>query len=294
MAETSRIGILANPDKPGAAALLRDLVGRFHRAEREVCLEAGTAALAGLPGGVPLADFDEAVDLIVLLGGDGTLLWLVRQMGPRIKPVAAINTGTLGFLTCATEEESGALVEALVEGTYHHSERILIAGELEQNGGPVGETFYALNEVTICRAVASRVIHVEALVNGVFANRYTGDGLILSTPTGSTAYSLSSGGPLVQPDAGVFVVTPICPHSLANRPLVVDASSRLVFEAPPQRDELTLLVDGQLLDVLSEPARVHLRRAEFTLPLITLPHQDFFGILHHKMGWTGTSIREGA
>lgn len=274
--------------------LLHDLVDRFRRAGREVCLEEATAALAGLSGGMTLPEFGEAVDLIVLLGGDGTLLWLVRQMGPKIKPVAAINTGTLGFLTCATEEESGALVDALVEGTYILSERLLIAGELEHNGGPVGETFYALNEVTICRAIASRVIHVEALVNGVFANRYTGDGLILSTPTGSTAYSLSAGGPLVQPDAGVFVLTPICPHSLANRPLVVDASCQLVFETPPQRDELSLLVDGQLVGVLSEPARVHLRRAEFSLPLISLPHQDFFGVLHHKMGWTGTSIREGA
>jgi NAD+ kinase len=136
------------------------------------------------------------------------------------------------------------------------------------------------------------VIHVEALVNGVFANRYTGDGLILSTPTGSTAYSLSAGGPLVAPDANVFVVTPICPHSLANRPLVVDASSRLVFETPRQRDALSLLVDGQLLAVLDEPARVHLRRADFSLPLVSLPHQDFYGVLHRKMGWTGTAIAE--
>ncbi len=294
MAEAPRIGILANPEKPGAAALLQDLVERFQQAGHEAILEAGSASLVGRSGGIPLQDFPDQVDLIVLLGGDGTLLWLLRQMGPRIKPVAAINTGTLGFLTCATEEESGALVEALVEGNYQRSERILIAGYLERNGGPSGETFYALNEVTLCRAVASRVIHVEALVNGTFANRYTGDGLILSTPTGSTAYSLSSGGPLVQPDAGVFVVTPICPHSLANRPLVVDAGSELVFEAPPQRDELSLLVDGHLLELLDEPARVHLRRADYTLPLITLPHQDFFGILHHKMGWTGTSIREGA
>lgn len=289
MAETPRIGILANPEKPGAAALLHDLVDRFASVGQKVLLEEKTAKLARLPEGVPLVELGESVDLVVVLGGDGTLLWVVRQMGASLKPIAAINTGTLGFLTCATEEESGALVDALVSGSYTISERILLAGELEQNR-QVGDTFYALNEVTICRAVASRVIHVEALVNGVFANRYTGDGLILSTPTGSTAYSLSAGGPLVSPDANVFVVTPICPHSLANRPLVVDATSRLIFDTPRQRDSLSLLVDGQLLAVLDEPARVHLRKAEFSLPLVSLPHQDFYGVLHRKMGWKGTSI----
>jgi NAD+ kinase len=289
MAETPRIGILANPEKPGAAALLHDLVGRFGSAGETVRLEEKTAALAGLPGGIPLEELGDSVDLIVVLGGDGTLLWVVRQMGAKLKPIAAINTGTLGFLTCATAEESGDLVDALVAGSYAISERLLLAGELEQNG-QVGDTFYALNEVTICRAVASRVIHVEARVNGIFANRYTGDGLILSTPTGSTAYSLSAGGPLVSPDANVFVVTPICPHSLANRPLVVDATSRLLFETPRQRDSLSLLVDGQLLTVLDEPAKVHLRKADFSLPLVSLPHQDFYGVLHRKMGWKGTAI----
>jgi NAD+ kinase len=264
-------------------------VGRFGSAGETVRLEEKTAALAGLPGGIPLEELGDSVDLIVVLGGDGTLLWVVRQMGAKLKPIAAINTGTLGFLTCATAEESGDLVDALVAGSYAISERLLLAGELEQNG-QVGDTFYALNEVTICRAVASRVIHVEARVNGIFANRYTGDGLILSTPTGSTAYSLSAGGPLVSPDANVFVVTPICPHSLANRPLVVDATSRLVFETPRQRDSLSLLVDGQLLTVLDEPAKVHLRKADFSLPLVSLPHQDFYGVLHRKMGWKGTAI----
>ena len=138
--------------------------------------------------------------------------------------------------------------------------------------------------------MASRVIHVEAHINDKLANRYTGDGLILSSTTGSTAYSLSAGGPLVQPDANVFVITPICPHSLANRPLVVDASSRILFESPKQRDDLSLLVDGQLVAVLSGNARIHLRRAAFSLTLVSMTDQDFYDVLHQKMGWTGTSI----
>jgi len=289
MAETRRIGIIANPGKPGAGVLLIDLVSRLRQGGLAVVLEEKTAALVNLPDGVPLDQLSDRIDLLVVLGGDGTILWILRQMGEKIKPIAAINTGTLGFLTCATAEESGQLVEALVSGSYTLSERLLIAGDLERDGR-AEVSFVALNEVTLCRAVASRVIHVEAHINGKLANRYTGDGLILSTPTGSTAYSLSAGGPLVQPDANVFVITPICPHSLANRPLVVEATNRIIFESPKQRDDLSLLVDGQLVAVLSDAARVHLRRAAFSLTLVSMTDQDFYDVLHQKMGWTGTSI----
>ena len=289
MAETRRIGIIANPDKPGAGELLLDLVIQLRKGGLTVLLEERTAALVKLPDGVPLDQLSDRIDLLVVLGGDGTILWVLRQMGDRIKPIAAINTGTLGFLTCATAGESGQLVEALVSGSFTLSERLLIAGDLEREGR-LEASFVALNEVTLCRAVASRVIHVEAHINDKLANRYTGDGLILSSPTGSTAYSLSAGGPLVQPDANVFVITPICPHSLANRPLVVDASSRILFESPKQRDDLSLLVDGQLVAVLSGNARIHLRRAAFSLTLVSMTDQDFYDVLHQKMGCTGTSI----
>ena len=289
MAETRRIGIIANPDKPGAGELLLDLVIQLRKGGLTVLLEERTAALVKLPDGVPLDQLSDRIDLLVVLGGDGTILWVLRQMGDRIKPIAAINTGTLGFLTCATAGESGQLVEALVSGSFTLSERLLIAGDLEREGR-LEASFVALNEVTLCRAVASRVIHVEAHINDKLANRYTGDGLLLSSPTGSTAYSLSAGGPLVQPDANVFVITPICPHSLANRPLVVDATSRILFESPKQRDDLSLLVDGQLVAVLSGNARVHLRRAAFSLTLVSMTNQDFYDVLHQKMGWTGTSI----
>ena len=289
MAETRRIGIIANPDKPGAGELLLDLVIQLRKGGLTVLLEERTAALVKLPDGVPLDQLSDRIDLLVVLGGDVTILWVLRQMGDRIKPIAAINTGTLGFLTCATAGESGQLVEALVSGSFTLSERLLIAGDLEREGR-LEASFVALNEVTLCRAVASRVIHVEAHINDKLANRYTGDGLILSSPTGSTAYSLSAGGPLVQPDANVFVITPICPHSLANRPLVVDASSRILFESPKQRDDLSLLVDGQLVAVLSGNARIHLRRAAFSLTLVSMTDQDFYDVLHQKMGWTGTSI----
>lgn len=287
MAETPRIGIIANPSKEGGAELLRDLLVRFDEAGLETTLESATAGLLGRSDGLLMGDLPDQVDLLVVLGGDGTILWVLRQLGERILPIAAINTGTLGFLTCATAEESGRLVEALATGHFQQIDRILLAGELVQDGS-VKASFVALNEVTLCRGVESRVIHVAAHINDRFANRYSGDGLILATPTGSTAYSLSAGGPLVQPGANVFVLTPICPHTLANRPLVIDAGSRVIFEVPSQRDALALSVDGQLVAHISYEATIALCQAPFFLSLVSLPDQNFYGVLHQKMGWIGT------
>ncbi len=289
MAETPRIGLIANPSKPGARELLLDLIDRFTKEGVPLVLEENSAGLLDDGEGVPLAELSALVDLFVVLGGDGTILWVLRQLDEKIKPIAAINTGTLGFMTCATAETSGALVEALVTGNYLRSDRLVISGELVQDD-EVLDRFYALNEVTLCRGVDSRVIHVEACVNELVANRYTGDGLILATPTGSTAYSLSAGGPLVQPGSNVFVLTPICPHTLAIRPLVVDAKSKILFDVPVQRDELALMVDGQLVSTISKPAHVRMRKADFKMPLIAMPEQNFYHVLNNKMGWTGSSI----
>jgi len=289
MAETPRVGIVANLSKSGAKELMADLLERFEKASIEVILDERTAEFAGQANGLPLLDLSDAVDVIVVLGGDGTILWLLRQMQDKIKPIAAINTGTLGFLTCATAEESEQLVEALATGEYQRTDRIIISGRFLLNG-EVKEDFVALNEVTFSRGVGSRVIHVEAWVNGRMANRYTGDGLIVATPTGSTAYSLSAGGPLVQPGANVFVVTPICPHTLADRPLVVGASSQVALKAPVQRDDLAIYIDGRLLAEFSDPAEVQLELADFKLPLISMSDQDFYSVLHRKMGWAGSAI----
>ncbi|MCG8600385.1 MAG: NAD(+)/NADH kinase [Verrucomicrobiales bacterium] len=289
MAETPRVGIVANPSKEGAKELLTDLISQLDEKKVEYVFEEETAAFIGADSGVNFDSIEEKIDLLLVLGGDGTILWVLRQLKEKIKPIAAINTGTLGFLTCAMEEESTKLIDGIVTGEYETTDRVVIEGQFE-SGGRVRNRFYGLNEVTLCRGVDSRVIHVEAIINDQPANRYTGDGLILATPTGSTAYSLSAGGPLVQPGANVFAVTPICPHTLANRPLVVSADSKIVFEAPEQRDDLALMVDGQLVASITEPATVSMKKADFSLPLISLPGQNFFGVLHQKLGWTGSSI----
>lgn len=291
MAEASpRVGIVANPSKSGARELLRDLLRSFADHSIEVVLEEGTGRLIDAKESVPFETLGEQSDLLVVLGGDGTILWVLRQLKERVKPIAAINTGTLGFLTCATQQESDSLVEAIASGNYEKTDRIVIQGEFISEAGDA-ITFVGLNEATLCRGVDSRVVHVEARINGKVANLYSGDGLILATPTGSTAYSLSAGGPLIQPGSNVFAITPICPHTLANRPLVIDASSEVEFRALEQRDDLSLLVDGQLVATISDRASIKMKRADFCLPLISISGQDFYDVLHQKLGWTGSAIR---
>ncbi len=285
------VGIIANPKKSGGKALLKDLLNRFKGAGISVALESLTAKSIGRKTGLALEDLNDAVDLLVVLGGDGTILWILRQLKEKIKPLAAINVGTLGFLTCATADESNEFVEAIAGGTYRLSERTVIACKLHRAGRST-ESYIALNEITLSRANNSRVIHVEALVNGQFSNRYTGDGLILATPTGSTAYSLSAGGPLVEPSASVFILTPICPHTLANRPLVLDAENHISLRVPSQRDDLSMMVDGRQVADITKDANIEIEKSNFSLHLVQLEGQNFYGTLHQKLGWTGSAIKE--
>lgn len=287
-AQKLRLGIIANPSKPGKD-LLCDLLKRFRKKGHELVIEKQTAHTVGESDGVPLHEVVERSDLLVVLGGDGTILYMLRQLVDKIKPIAAINTGTLGFMTCATEEECEKFVDSISDQTYSITERMIVRCVIKVPKEKPVECF-GLNEVTISRKNDSRVIHVEATINGLFANRYTGDGLIVATPTGSTAYSLSAGGPLVDPEADCFILTPVCPHTLANRPMILDANSQISLKIPDQRDHLSVMVDGQLISDISDVATIEVERAPFVLPLVLLPGQNFFGVLHQKLGWTGSAI----
>ncbi|MEO0415685.1 MAG: NAD(+)/NADH kinase [Verrucomicrobiota bacterium] len=290
MAKTPRLGIIANPKKQGASALLKDLTERFTREDIDFVLEAKTAEILGDGVGISsIEEFADACDLMIVLGGDGTILWMLRHLGQKIKPIAAINTGTLGFMTCATSEESEQLVRSIKENTLQVTNRTVIKTEV-RTAKAFLSNHVALNEVTLGRSNNSRVVHVEATVDGLFANRYTGDGVIVATPTGSTAYSLSAGGPIVFPGADVFILTPICPHALANRPLVLGADSKIELRVPEQRDDLSMMVDGEQVEEICDETFITIQRAPFYLPLVSLPGQNFYGVLHQKLGWTGSNL----
>ncbi len=298
MAETPRVGLIANLDKPGARSLLETLISAFESREVSVGVETESAGLLKeVHPGLSIASLEElaaASDILVVLGGDGTLLGVVGRLGEAVIPIAAINVGTLGFLTCATAEEYQALVDAIIDRNYEVSRRTIIEATLRHGTDSDEVVVHALNEVTVVRGATSCVVHVETRVDDHFVNHYTGDGIIVATPTGSTAYSLSAGGPILEPGCGVFVMTPICPHALANRAIVFADNREIELLVPEQRDELLLTADGRPVRQLTEPSRLSIRRAAVELPLVMLPDGSFYKVLRRKLGWFGSSILNSA
>lgn len=290
--DSPRIGIIANTEKTGAAEVVRQLLDRFQNAGADSLLESKTAKLLGRDDGLKLEKLMSRIDLVVLLGGDGTILHFVEAVGPKVKPIAAINIGTLGFLTLATSEAVDEVVELLVNRAYELSQRSVIEVQVFE-AGDLTQKWFAMNEVSVSRGGVSRLVRVEAKVNGEFLTRYSGDGLIVATPTGSTAYSLSAGGPVIDPEAEVFVITPVCPHSLSSRPLVVSQSSVIEIEAPEQRDGVFMTVDGQDVHCVSAVTRLEIRKADFSVPLVISRDHSFYGVLRKKLEWSGSNTETG-
>jgi NAD+ kinase len=283
------IGLSANISKPGSAVLTQRLARDLRAGGARVVLEQDTAAAAGEAGGLPLFAVAEQCRLLVVLGGDGTILRTVQQLGAGVKPVAAVNIGRLGFLTTGTADEAAAIVEAVLTGAYEISERSVLEAEFTAHGGEV-RTQAALNEAVVSRGAISRMVRLNVTVDGQFVNGYSGDGLIVSTPTGSTAYNLSAGGPIVTPQAGVFCVTPICPHAIGSQGFVVNDSARIELTAAGTMEELLLNLDGGAPIPLCREAPVKLRRAGWTVPLVQMPGSSFYGVLRQKLMWNGSSV----
>lgn len=282
-----KVGIIVNPLKPGARTALERLTGGLSIRGIGSLLEREAAALCGLPGGLDGPDLAAASDVIAVLGGDGTMLNAAAKLGGTEKPVAGINIGTLGFLTSCTDDEVEAFAEAMLTGRYGTSHRTLLCAKVSGVDGSESE-FLALNEIVLARGQTGRLVSLSAYIDGDLLNRYRADGLIVATPTGSTAYSLSAGGPLISPSAGVFVVTPICPHTLSQRSLVVGDDS--VIELTPENaDEAPMLftVDGRDCLSIQPGDRIEVRKADRALNLLRLPGHSFYGALRQKLNWSG-------
>lgn len=284
------IGLVANPTKQDALRYVTGLREGFAAAGASVLLEEATTAFIGERGGLPLAEMAAAADVIVVLGGDGTILRTARLLGPAVKPLAAVNTGRLGFLTTATENEIARFVEAILTNDYRISRRSVV--EASFTGADGRECIEGgMNEITVTRGTFSRLIHLEVRVNGEFLNRYSGDGLIVATPTGSTAYSLSAGGPIINPAADVFCLTPICPHALSNRSFVVNDNVSLEIQPMEPVEDVLLNVDGGTAYPLAKAKPVVLRKANWQVPLIAFRDTSFYSVLRDKLQWTGSSLR---
>lgn len=281
------VGIIANPHKAGSLPTLAALREALSTYRIDTLLDSETAGLAGETDGVDASEFAQRVDLTAVIGGDGTMLHAVAKLGHFPKPVAGINVGTLGFLTSCTDDELDAFARAVSSGAFTTSTRSLLEASVHQPGrGP--QTFLALNEVTVTRGETGRLVSLIARVNGEHLNAYRADGLIVSTPTGSTAYSLSAGGPLISPDAGVILVTPICPHSLGQRSLVLQDSSELEILADSHDSgPMLFTVDGRDTVKVDAQDRITIRKSSHSFELLRLPGRSFYQALRQKLGWQG-------
>ena len=285
----NKIGLIAHTGKAGVAELTRTLSQELGRAGLTVLLEANTAALAGLPAGRTIPELGHEADLLVVLGGDGTILHLVGQLGDDIKPVFGINIGALGFLTCSNSSAHVEAVECIAAGKMVFSERTLLDVVVRHRGDKVSR-MTGLNDVVLSRGEVSRLIRLQTRVNGEVLTEFNADGLIVATPTGSTAYSLSAGGPILAPESGAFVITPICPHVLTNRSIIVDEDAIIEIEVTEREYPVFLTVDGREPLKIETGTRVEIKKSGRVLPLASLPGVSFFGVVRQKLKWSGSNI----
>jgi NAD+ kinase len=282
-----KVGILLNPQKAGGLKTLIALRVALEKRGCECVLDTETAALAGEENGVPANQFGEHVDIAAVLGGDGTMMHAVSRLGKFEKPVAGVNIGTLGFLTTCTDSEIDAFADAVAGNSYKISVRMLLEAKVMRKSGEV-VTYHGLNEVTMARGETGRLVTLIAKVDGEWLNRYRADGLIVATPTGSTAYSLSAGGPLIAPQSSVMVITPICPHSLSQRSLVL--SDDVEIEISPERADdgpMIFTVDGRDTTRIDPGDRVIVKKSERSFHLLRLEGTSFYEALRQKLGWQG-------
>jgi NAD+ kinase len=283
------IGLIAHPDKPGAAELVGSLCEAFAQRQMALRIEAKTAELIGKHSQETARSLAEHCELLLVLGGDGTILQVLHDTQEQLRPIFGINLGSLGFLTTVCSSDALQAVDAIAHDTYVLSPRTLLYLEVERDGRIVSKRT-GLNDVVISRGELSRLIKLQVSINGQALTQYNADGLIISTPTGSTAYSLSAGGPVLAPDSGVFLVTPICPHVLTNRSLIVSDASLIEITPSHGQSNVFLTVDGQDLQTITSGDVVRIRKAQRELPLAMLPEMPFFEVLRKKLKWSGSAL----
>ena len=227
-----------------------------------------------------------AADLVIVLGGDGAILRACRQMGNHQLPILGVNLGRLGFLADLAPHEFRENFEQIRARRYHVVEHLMFECGVTHGDG-ARESYLGLNEVVISSGAALRMIDVNLAINGEPVTTYSGDGLIVSTPVGSTAHSLSAGGPILRQDLQAFVITPICPHTLTNRPLVDSADCVFTLTTPEAPEGTTLVIDGQIRLAIEPGDRIDIRRAAVTFQMAKVPGSSYYGTLHRKLGWGG-------
>ena len=280
-----QVGIVAKPHSPDARAAVRRLASVLRRRGVTCFCDPATARFLGRVGKPrSLRALAGSVDLVIVLGGDGTLLAVARNMPARPIPVLGVNLGGLGFLTETTLEEIGPVLSDILDGRFEIEDRMMLRAEVTRKGKTISVQ-RLLNDVVINKSALARILEMNVEIDGQFVATYHADGLIVSTPTGSTAYSLSAGGPIVLPSLRAFCITPICPHTLTNRPLVVPDSVGIQVTLCAGAEDVYVTMDGQVGLPMKAGDRLEVRKSGVSLPLILPRQRNYFDVLRRKLRW---------
>ncbi len=283
------VGITGNVDKPEVVRVARTLVAEMKRLRAPFLLDQTLAQRLDRANGAPLHELGDGCRLLIVLGGDGTVLRTAREIHPREVPILAVNLGKLGFLAAVAPSALKRVLPSVLRGHPAISEHATLGVTVRGKGRRL-QRLVALNDAVITRGNVSRVMEMELRVDGEHLNSYLCDGMIFSTPTGSTAYSLSAGGPIIAPGARVFAITPICPHTLSNRSMIVGEHSSVEARILGRADEPFLAMDGQSSIRLNADDLVSVKMGRYKVKMITATGASFFTLLRKKLRWVGSNI----
>jgi NAD+ kinase len=286
----NRIGIITKRNKPEVISFTRSLVEWFSPKKLEVYVEEEMKDLFNPPLKAPFLhfiqreEFPSHVEMVIVLGGDGTLLSVARMVWRDGIPILGVNFGGLGFLTEISLEELYPVLEQVVQGNFRTNPRDVLRASVVRKGTNLAE-FIVLNDVVINKGALARIIDLEITIEREYLTTFRADGLIISTPTGSTAYNLSAGGPIVYPSLHTLIITPICSHTLTNRPIVIPDDVKVQATLNSKEEEVTLTLDGQRGFPLEFEDVVEVQKAEGQIFLIQSPYRHYFKLLREKLKW---------
>ena len=284
------VGIVANVHKENSGRVAGEIAAWLKQHGVTVSFEREIALALGRKG-FALGELPPDCDLVVALGGDGTLLSVARHACLRRIPILGVNLGGLGFLTELSVAEVVPTFERIQRGECSVEARMMIEARVEGSSGTVNSRYVCLNDAVINKSAFSRAMQLNMCISGQDVGTFLADGLIVSTPTGSTAYSLSAGGPIVKPTIEALIATPICPHTLAVRPLIFSKDEELTVEVMSEKTDVVLTIDGQEGRALGQDERIVFRRAPETVLLVCSGEKSFYEVLRTKLGWGGLAKR---
>lgn len=283
MESMRRVGIICKTSVPEPIGILKELLPWLRERGYEAFLDSETASALNV-GGTPRSQIPALADIVIVLGGDGTMLSVARLVGEKGTPILGVNIGGLGFLTAVTKDELYKVLDKVFTGECSIEERIMLTACVFRHSECIAE-YLVVNDVVVNKGALARIIDLETYIDHSYVATFKADGLIVSTPTGSTAYALSAGGPILYPTLNSIVLAPICPHTLTNRPIVLPDKVVIEIVLRSMNEDVFLTIDGQVGFSLKQSDTVQVKKSEFKTRLFVPCERDYFQILRTKLKW---------